>query len=344
MSIPGFDGNPQVHIETKGHLIYCINKNGGQLIYAPTPEEIAEEADSINSGGGPSWSNRCASYMYDGQISMTYWEPEGEEEEVLPDLAYLITSSDDEGLKQYAIWRRDGNAKGDGISNNRKGNGDEQFRNPALLKKADALLKESDAYDTYEKQLNENAEKDPNNVLGLENTTNPDELVVFSEGAEYVRIGPFSMDYTEGKSDGVTFGGIYDMWLEGYNASGEKIAEKIEIDSFILLDEGATSTNIQGEEVKPEYFEPNTSDKTYIDKEEQIYPESGQKFYVKFKNPNYGKSGDANTRVQKVGIKVEFQYMIADVNIKRLFGKHDTIYYVACDHTPTLTRLYLYID
>lgn len=333
LSIPGFDGNPMVHIETKGHLIYCINKNGGQLINAPTPEEIQAEADRINAGYPVySYYNKCARYAYEGPISMTYWEPEGGSEKVLPDLAYIITYPGGEDLKQYAIWRRDGAAKGDGISHNTRGTGDGLFANKGLLKQADALLKEADTYAEYGEKLEENIAQDPNNALGLENTTDPNELVVLSENSEYITIGPLSMDYTDGRADGVTFGGIHDMWIEGYNVNGEKIVDKIEIDSFIIADEGSSSTNITGEEIEPEYFEPNTADKTYVDETEQLYPESGQKFYLKFKNPNYGNSGDVSTRVHKVGIQVEFQYMMAEATIIRMYGKHDQIYYAACEH------------
>lgn len=135
-----------------------------------------------------------------------------------------------------------------------------------------------------------------------------------SETGEYI-VGPFKMDYTNGRYDNIAFSGVSNMEVLGYNAKGELVRgakenedsgeEAIKVEKIILADK---VTGALGSSQEPDYFTP---DQDKVDRTEQIYPEPEQEFYIVYSDPNAELSPNDEDRVAKICLKVKFQYMLA---------------------------------
>ena len=232
-----------------------------------------------------------------------------------------------EDIKQIAIWFRDGKAKGEDTEHSVAHNKYKVIteNNPNKWKSGEVsvpfydiatrLSTEAENYEDFGDQLS----SDDSNAIRLQNTTVQQKVKIMEDATtDYITVGPFSMEYVEGIYNNIAFGGISNMWVEGYNYQGEKIEELIPVEKFI----------IENRERTPQYFKPSTADKRYTDRTDQLYPGSHQEFYVKFKNPNAGKTGI--NRVEKINVRIEFEWMRADAEICYLEGGRDKI---VKDHT-----------
>ena len=309
-----------------GRQTFCIQFGGEIIAKTYTVEELKELYDRL-----PPHITADASCIA-GDIyarSNSYFVCVGNHRIAKPDLAYLISEPEKAGygypgiyaeeIKQLAIWLRTDSE--DGVSNNIEGVQLGKYYTQEELSKipihnlSQKLLEESRNYQTFEGQLS----NDESNAIKLEDKTNYEDVKVSVDTEEepaFFNIGPFKMDYVEGTYGGVSFGGIANMYMEGYNADGKLVKKEIPIDYFLLGEEGEN-------EIVPDYFKPSTEDKRFNDHTEQGYPKSGETFYIKVKNPNIGLKG--SQRIKTVKIKIEFQWMRTDGEICYLDGRYDQI-------------------
>lgn len=317
-----------------GRLTYCIQYGGEIRAILSTVEELKEFFDNLP----PKMSSHksCGA----GEVvarSNSYFVCVGNHRVAKPDLAYLISEPEDgkynypgilgEDIKQVAIWLREDNE--DGVSNNIEPvdlynyyTGSEANKVPVVNNLASELLEESKNYNNFEEQLSD----DETNAIKLEDKTIYDDVKVSVDTEEepaYFKIGPFKMNYVEGTYGGVSFGGIANMYMEGYNADGKLVKEQIPIDYFLLGEEGE-------KEIAPDYFTPSREDKRYNDHTTQGYPRSGETFFIKVKNPN--RDLKKSDRIRTVKIKIEFQWMRADGETCYLEGRYDQIKTIHGEH------------
>ena len=234
-----------------------------------------------------------------------------------------------EDVKQVAIWLRDGKSYGDGISDNIYEITPSMY--PTLYDMAVKFLNECQQYEDFDNKLLEEDE----NAIQAKNTTNQEDIKVSVDTTDkdtaYLKIGPLSVSYVEGIYNGVTFGGISNMYLQGYNADGELVPVNlvegkpydIPVDYFLLGKEGEKS-------IVPDYFTPAIENKSYVDYSAQGYPRSGETFYIKIKDPNAELEDD--NKIKTVRIKVEFEWMRAKATVCYLEGKYDKLETASCSH------------
>ena len=250
-------------------------------------------------------------------------------------------------IRQYAIWLRYG--KGDNICVNT--NGISFVKRIGFYNMAKALLQEAEDYEDFGAALDENAnsedESKRNNLMGLTNQTDRKIVQVTNRkedtdddgqaDTDYLTIGPLKMEYIEGIGRHEThFGGISKMWVEGYNVYGDIVevngSTEIEVESFIL-DTDISDDEVNGYEYEADYFTPNRTTKSFTDITEQVYPRSGEWFYIKIKNPNSSiESNDVRDLVKSVDVKIQFQWMRTEVEVCKLHGGQDQIVYKDCEH------------
>lgn len=161
------------------------------------------------------------------------------------------------------------------------------------------------------------------------NETNYNEVTVkVNQDTGKYTIGPLKLNYTNGIYGNVAFAGISKMVVYGYNEKEELIKDnngkplEIKIEKFILKD---SATGNYGNEVEPQYFEPDETLK--IDRSEQVYPSPNQEFQIVISNPNANLSSDAINRIAYVDIKVDFQYMLANGEYTKMKGIKYTVSY-----------------
>lgn len=128
-------------------------------------------------------------------------------------------------------------------------------------------------------------------------TANNNTLTKIDQTTKQYTVGSFSVNYTNGTYGNVTFGGISDMYLIGYNEKGQQV-KNIAINKFV----------INNKEVTPRYFSPDSIN--YVDTDPQAYPDSGENFQVVFSDPNKGVT-DNNQIICDVELYVEYKYMSA---------------------------------
>ena len=226
-----------------------------------------------------------------------------------PAAAYVLTASPFGSFspeKQYALWRTNfGGGHGAGELDGSDGT---------------ALFGEASNYATYFNNLMQqpgSTEETP--TINPTDKTNDDDLkVMVDTNAQTIVVGPFSIDYVNGRYPGITFGGISDMYFIGYNSDKTQIKDRIEIEKYIYDDK----------EYDLSYFEP---DDDYVDRNEQSYPKgiSGgeDKFYLKIKNPNQGVTTDAES-VSYIKLHIDFEWMAAYAKACAIDSK---VYKVAYD-------------
>lgn len=166
--------------------------------------------------------------------------------------------------------------------------------------KANSLSKEAEEYAKFDTRVRPEGMK-PEDLTNYEDFW----VKVNQTTKEYIA-GPFTLNYVDGRSEvGKTFGGIQEMTIIGYNAGGGIIRDDIEIKAFIINDK----------RIEPKYFEPN---ELKIDETEQKYPEPEQEFEVVFDDPNQ----DGGEKIVRIGLKVKFQFMLANGKYSKMDGKY----------------------
>ena len=262
------------------YQIYCTQEGTPADVLRPLGTLTKAEAEALDgytdyNGHGE------AEKPHEGEFSHTFFEGSGSGK-LAPWEAYVIS---DEPLgvfseeKQNALWGRTNRLYTEGLD-----------------------------YQEFDQKVRAKQGLDP------KDNTESSKVKVGVEEGQFV-IGPYNMSYTEGTYGGVTFGGIYDMKVRGYNKDGTMVKDDIEI-SQILID---------GERKEPEYFEPEEC--LFVDREEQVYPESDEDFRIVIQDPNAGLDPNDPDRIVAIDIKVTFRYMLTEGNKRDFDGKKYQITY-----------------
>lgn len=170
---------------------------------------------------------------------------------------------------------------------------------------AENLEKESKDYEDYEKTLSENIENP------IKETSNKKVQINVNNKDQYIIVGPYKLDYVNGIADSVAFAGISNIKVNGYNDKDKtKFIKDVKLLSYFQ----------NAEESSIVYFKP-TEGEGYVDRLKKLgednliktlsYPQSGQEFYLKIKNPNQGVV-ESDKKVNYIEIEVEYQYMTAN--------------------------------
>ena len=174
-----------------------------------------------------------------------------------------------------------------------------------------SLAKEAERYEKYDEEVRSAGGLNP------QNTSTMVTPIIDIERQTYT-LGPFSVSYIESGTSfdgGVSFAGITDITVQGYGSSGSSMGGGMSIGGSIILADGATgstgSSNLS-------YFNPDGSEK--VDRSSQVYPRSGQSFYVVISNPNANAKSEAEC-VTSISVKVKFKYMLAEGEKADLEGK-----------------------
>ena len=245
------------------------------------------------------------------------------EEGYHPDVAYIITYprfGEWDVKKQNAFWYTDYAQK--------KG------KSTGIQEESKELYEEALKYEEFHDKMEEAKEEGQEelSVMPVDKTDKENVRIYADYDAQKLTIGPYSIDYICGVYDGVTFGGISDMYFIGLNSSDEIVKEKIEIDKYIY----------NNTEYDLKFFEPKTSDKSYISRDEQVYPKgisAGEnEFYVKIDDPNGDDVTDEDERVSKLVLHIDFKWMTAGAKIDELVGY---VYQVSWIFYPKVTSTQL---
>ena len=302
-----------------GRILYCIQHGygthkAGEDLHMSTALKYGDRDGHIKS-----WSRThryCRTFEHNGEITYPYFECVGKHRDLLAegneDVAYIITypPADQWTIeKQYAIWRTGINT-GNALSSG-SGTRNDETKDPVAYAKSEDIYNEAQKYKTFHEKTHKNGGESD---LGIKNETDENNIRTSVNQAQqnYV-MGPVSIDYNYGTEDGVTFGGISDMYAIGYNNKGEIVSgkERIEIGKYYTADGKGYELN------KETYFQPNMEDKSYVDYGEQVYPKGitggEDEFYFEFSNPNtnidYSLENYEDYVVSYVKIHIDFQWM-----------------------------------
>ena len=309
-------GNEESMLPTvTGYDIYCLQP-GGPIRWNPSALTYAE-AQALANGSPYTSAHGCVTLSYEPG-DQTYPNYFSDGTYTLPTAAAYIVSDPNTSeyggytvVKQVSLWNLrnhtvtladgstvradDGLIEGSGESNE---HGGEDYE----------LDDEAVSYANFDSKVRGKGLQPSNQT-----SYGDDMKVLVDTDRDKYTVGTFKLNYTSGTYGNITFGGISNMVVYGYNAEGELVDNNIKIDKFILVSNG-----ILGNEVTPDYFKP---DSTYMtDSTAQVYPASGQEFYVVIDNPNENKAADDPDRIVYVDIKVDFQYMLANGEYTRLKG------------------------
>lgn len=207
-------------------------------------------------------------------------------------LAYIVTINGTEWTfgKQMALWQANLMGLGGGIITRYSNHHDNDYSN-------EGYEEEARNYDAFMRSLN------PQVMATSTNNT----LTRIDQISQQYTVGSFSINYTNGTYDGLTFGGISNMYLIGYNEKGQAV-KNMPIDEFV----------INGKKVIPDYFTPD--DVNYVDRTTQSYPASGENFQVIFSNPNDSVT-NSNNIICDIALYVEYTYMSATGEYIKYEGK-----------------------
>ncbi len=219
---------------------------------------------------------------HDGDVTYPWLIKDGELDMLTDeyiDLAYILTSPEigqynDE--KQIAVWAREGQVA------------------------ANDLYKEAEQYKEYYQATQ--VERGSTDLPDLNIQGSVDDIktmVHYAEGDEgTIIIGPINLTYINKNNDDVAFGGISSMYFRGYSLSGEKIEDNIEIEKYF---------DSEGNEHDLKFFTPEED--SFVDHNEQSYPDGEGEFYVSIKNPNSGKTSADEDFISELSLCIGFKWM-----------------------------------
>jgi len=293
---------------------YCI-KCGTSLICRTNsityPDALKLNGKEYTSGCG------CAQTPREGQYTGSVYVPSGGLQELSPAPAYVISDAP-LGIwtpeKQYALYLLHNEGKDGGLVI--RSEGSSHYNDPGVQAGGEALKKEAVDYLDFDQKVRNTGLKptDTTDLARVETKVN--------QNTDKYTVGPFSITYTEGTYGNLTFGGISNMTIIGYNEKKQEVRNNIKIEAFVLTD---SVTSKGGSSVAPQYFEPSADLK--VDRSAQVYPKSGQAFQVIFSDPNSGLSVTDPNRVAYISIKVNFKYMLANGKYQRFNGTSYTVCY-----------------
>lgn len=244
-------------------------------------KELAEEKFEVDCKMGP------RNHKYEGMLSPIIYKYQGTTDLTAAE-AYVVSSAPKghySTIKQWGIWTllQQSTAKSN---------------TPAAIA-GQKLAAEAQQYAIYDQEIKaSNNGLDPKNLTDITSITTK---VDISKG-QYT-IGKFSISYINGIYDNVTFGGISEMTVVGYNKDKQQVKDNIKIQKIILSETGET--------LVPRYFTPIYENEEYVDRSEQKYPKSGEAFEIVINNPNAGVEVNDPNRIAYVSLKVKFKYMMA---------------------------------
>lgn len=273
--------------------------------------ESNPEKSYVSYGRTGCVSNSSVSRDY-GKVTLPHFEPRGGGS-LPPAMAYIVS---DEPIgswsreKQKAIWNLKGKKDKNGHSL------DGGILSGGKNKKFGSSIYDVEAenYADFHADIEKYDGMNPNDHTDIDDV----EVEVNQNTKEYI-VGPFELSYINGTYGGITFGGISDMTVIGYNADDREVNSSIEIERFILG---------SGRSISPKYFKPSSDLK--VDETVQRYPKSGEEFYIVFKDPNSGVNS-ASKRVCKISVDVEFKYMTAQGRYIRFDGEYLEVGAKHCD-------------
>ena len=155
------------------------------------------------------------------------------------------------------------------------------------------LQGEANNYSRYHSRVEAKSGMDPKDLTSIDGiTTEIDQI------SKKYTVGPYKITYINGTYGGITFGGISDVKIIGYNKNKVKVKE-FQVEQFV----------IDGQKITPKYFEPDADLK--VDETEQKYPKSGKSFDIIFSDPNSGVDVNNPKRIAYISLRIEFKYMLA---------------------------------
>ena len=348
-------GEARFHLaDIPGFQVYCIQPNS-PLRYAWDKEwddiESHPPHNQYKSGHWLSCFPTCEYHMKFSPIRI-FHAGQGN----LSDAAAYIVSHDPatewSQTKQLALWylrdRPDATAN-DGCTLDLDGGliiGGGSITHAATAE-SEQLDDEAEAYAIYQHDLDHHTEIDPltgtikENIAPVDATEGRGIIQYLNSTDEYIA-KDFAVDYINGEYNGVTFAGITDMYLIGYNRFGEPVKDasgqpkRIDFDRLNILDSTGTTLDRTIKQSELEFFEPEEENMEHgqkIDRTTQNYPKPGELFEVVYKNPNDGiDQNDEENRVVTVTLKVKFKYMRAKGEYMKLELKK---IYCVFHHTDT---------
>ncbi len=274
--------------------------NGGKGGYVA--HNVYPDGSEWNISGSRGWQTGL---LYNGINIGHYWTPvkwTAKRTVKLPPALAYIASNEPNGEwtkdKQGAIWNLGGTGYDGGLVTSTSDTTISQS----------PLTQTAKNYADYDEIVRKDQGLNPQDLTSIDDVTTK----VDQKNKKYT-VGPFQIKYTEengknrdGKS-GISFSGISNMVVVGYNSEKKLVKDNIKIEKIILVDK---ATNLDRSAETPKYFEPENVSK--VDETKQVYPETDQNFQIIFSDPNAGLSVDDPNRVSYITLKVEFKYMLAN--------------------------------
>ena len=276
-----------------GYQIYCIEQgNKADVFLGSYSKEAIEDIEGPHVADEFNSCLKSKYGKYDKKYSTTFFIHNRTED--LPASEAYVVSEAPIGKysteKQEAIWYLKGQWSG----------------------RKSALMQEAEDYEKFDEEVRKNDGLNPTDKTNLDEVTTK----VDQNNKTYI-VGPFSVEYTEGTYGNITFGGISDMKIIGYNIQGQVVNDNISISKIIL----------NNKENALDFFKPDATLK--VDETSQCYPKSGEKFQIKFDDPNKGLDINDQNRIVSISVKIKFEYMLANGKASIYDGYK---YYVEVDH------------
>ena len=312
-----------------GFQVYCIQPNSAlKYNWDREWDDIMSHPPHNQTRSGCGASASCS---YDGDISPIHIFNRGISD-LSPAAAYIV-SEDPVGQwtedKQRALWNlRD---KGDITAND----GCTLDLDEGLIIGSGSITHpgssyiddEAEKYALYHHDIEHKTDIDPltgqlqeEGIAPVDQATGQGTVSYLQNTDEYA-VKYFSVDYVNGDYGSVTFAGISDIYVIGYNAKGEPVKDangdvkRIDIERINILQSDGKTLDRTILASQLEFFEPEDENVTTGQKTDhttQNYPKPGEKFEVVYKNPNVGIDyNDEENRVVTVTVKVKFKYMRA---------------------------------
>ena len=312
MKIQNNDGSAEITEFTNtglainpGKELYCVNHGvafhkDGETLRIDTAKYYGNLDGSIKTWPRTHASCRFAGDTNIGKITYPYLECIGNHYDLLdpqgeyhPDLAYILTypvlGKWDE-VKQNAVWATEfARARG---------------KSTDISQEGKLLYQEAMHFKQFSEKTTSVETADVRSpYIAPEDYTKVDTLKIMPNYNEQtITIGAFSIDYISGIYEDATFGGISDMYFIGYNAKGQVVKDRIEIEKYIA----------KNKEYDLSFFTPNQKDNSYVDYRKQVYPKgrsAGEReFYLKIANPNEGIQ-EADQTVTNVKLHIDFKWL-----------------------------------
>ena len=291
----------------QGYQLYCINHGNHVEFSANTSINGLDDSyikqlyeNYIKTGTTYlKINNDSQAYLGSNNMNTYYYKNSNYEDKTLDhDLAYILSAYDYSNKEQrktmqYAVWQY-------------LGQGIQSYDDASLwYGRAKELVTEAKNYKTFIRQLDKERQTRDNKLIAYINAGKTEAKEITEDMCV---VGDFKLSYTNGTYGNTTFGGITDMYLEGYDVNGNLVSNRIDITSVIVNEE----------EKALRLFTPNSQEKNDygISQNNVYYPKSGSAFKVKFSRPE---------NVVSVKLVTKYSYMKASGTYSKYDGVLATI-------------------